>query len=83
VGERRRRRTTETARRSRRDTEENRGERIVTKSGSERGERRRREEGDLEISGCEESDGRERRAMEEEGGRWMRVERLGRERLQT
>ena len=54
----------ETARWSRRETDENGGERMVTKSGSERGERRRREEGDVEISGYGESDGRERRAME-------------------
>ena len=42
---------------------------MVTKSGSERGERRRREEVDVEISGCGESDGREKRPMEESGER--------------
>jgi|LakMenEpi03Aug12_release.lakeMendotaPanAssembly.Ray.scaffolds.fasta_scaffold1457999_2 hypothetical protein len=45
---------------------------MVTKSGSERGERRRREEVDVEISGCGESDGEERRAIEESGERRRR-----------
>jgi hypothetical protein len=62
----------ETARRSRRETEENEGERMVTKSGSERGERRRREKGDVEIRRCGESDGREKRPMEEGGERRRR-----------
>ena len=74
VGEGRRRRTMETSRRSRRETEENVGERLVTKSGSERGERWRREEADegewgaTEKRSCRQSNDGERKKKESDGG---------------
>ena len=58
----------ETARQSRRETEENGGWRMATNSCSERRERRRREGGDVGISGC----GDESRPMEESGDRRRR-----------